>query len=133
MRGKIALIALLFLVIGTNSFSQTNAKLYIVINHASWCKYCKAHGDRVKIAVNEFASGKEIQVILNDVTDKESQKKMEPQFKNLGLSEYMNKHHDAAIIYVFDSKTKKILDGFNIKIPNEEILTHLKQDLGNLK
>lgn len=129
MKKKISLLSIVLFCFFLNGFAQGNTKLYIVINQATWCKYCKAHGERVKDVLNEYVSGKEIILITNDVTDKESKKKTASQFNELGLSEYMNKHTEPAIIYVIDAKTKKTLDGFNIKISSEEIQTRLKQNL----
>ncbi len=132
IKGWKSIGVLLMLLISYNGFGQTE-KLYIVINEATWCKYCKAHGARVNKVISEFSSGKEIIVLHNDVTDANTSKKNDPRLKTLGIYDYVSHHKEAAMVYVFDSKTKKVIDGFRLKSEDEIILKVLENSLSKTK
>ncbi len=121
-------VIFMILLSSSNGFGQSK-EVYIVINEASWCKYCKAHSERVNKVIQDFSAGKKILIIYHDITDKNSSKKDDPTLKSLGIYEYMNNHKEAAIVYVFNSKTNKVIDGFRLKSNDEEIITILKRSM----
>lgn len=122
------ILLMLIFILSSQSNAQFNV-LYIVVNEATWCKYCKANGARIHELIDEYALNTHIVVINNDVTDEESKKKTIPALKDLGVYDYMVKHKESAVVFVFDAKTKKIMDKFSIKLTNEKILTHLNDVL----
>jgi len=79
--------------------------------------------------VNDYASQKEILVLHNDVSDEASKKKLYPKTQSLGIYEYLSRRGEVAIVYVFDAKTKKIIDGFSIKSSDESIISSLNKAL----
>jgi hypothetical protein len=123
-------MAAIFMILLTYSigFGQQE-KVYVVINEASWCKYCKAHSERVNKVIHDFSAGKEILIIHRDITDKNTSKKYDPTLKSLRIYEYMNGHKEAAMVYVFNSKTNKVIDGFRLKSDDAEIVTILKRSM----
>jgi hypothetical protein len=123
------LLFLLCLFINQIAFSQSG-KLYVVINEATWCPYCKANGQRVRNVIDGYSSkNKEVVVIHNDVSNEVSRKKMFPEFKKLGILDYISLHKEAAMVYVFDAKAKKNVDGFYITLSDQEILAKLQWNL----
>ncbi|MCU0430334.1 MAG: hypothetical protein MUF42_10225 [Cytophagaceae bacterium] len=112
---------------------QAQTKLIVVINEASWCKYCKANGERVRNGIADFVKNKEIIVIHNDVSNKETIQKNEGEFKKLGIAEYMKSHQEAAMIYILDSSTKKGIDGLPIKSEDSIIINALEEALMYVK
>jgi hypothetical protein len=124
---QVKMVVLFFmLLMAYKGFGQSE-KMYVVINEASWCKYCKLHGERVNKVIEEFSTGKEILVLHHDVTDKSTTKKIDATLKSLGIYDYTSHHTEAAMVYVFNSKTKKIIDGFRLK--SEDV--HIKEVLVN--
>ena len=111
--------------------AQSN-DLYIVFNEASWCKYCKANGERIHQLVDEYALKNNVLVISNDVTNEETKKNAVPQLTELGLYDFMQFRKEAAIVFVFDASSNSLLDKFSIKLDNEKILTILNQSLAKV-
>lgn len=125
---RIALSLGLIISLSNISFSQSH-DVYIVINEADWCKYCKANGERIHTLIDEYALGKKVLVVSNDVTDEESKKKTEPKLEEIGVNSYMKNHKEAAVVFVFDANTKEILDKFSLKSNNEKVLNYLNKTM----
>ncbi|WP_162555623.1 thioredoxin [Reichenbachiella versicolor] len=123
-----ALLSLSFILISLVSQAQSN-ELYIVINEASWCKYCKANGERIHELIDKYALDHKVKVINNDMTNNETKQKSIPTLKKYGLYNYMQYQKVTAMVFVFDAKNSEIADKFPIKLENEKILKHLNETL----
>ncbi|UXP32598.1 thioredoxin domain-containing protein [Reichenbachiella agarivorans] len=124
---KSGLIMLCLLIVLSSQVNAQSTDLYIVINEATWCPYCKANGQRIHQLIDEYTEGKQIVVLSNDVTDGETKKKTEPQLEEMGVLYYMKNHKEAAVIFVFDAKTKKIAEKFSIKTDNKKVIAYLNK------
>lgn len=134
MKNIVFLISLIALTSFVNQVNAQNEVLYIVINEASWCPYCKANGERVRKAVEEFsASTKNVIVIHYDVSDESTKAKSESKFKSLGIDDYMKSHSEAAMVYVVNPKTKKAIEGFSIKKDTTYVQEILTKCVGKVK
>ena len=112
-------------------FSQSH-DLYIVINEADWCKYCKANDERIHTLVNQYASDNKVLIVKNDVTDEQSKLNSLPELKRIGVSDYMSRHKETAVIFVFDAKSKIILDKFSLKTKDEKVIEYLDKSMSSI-
>lgn len=132
MNLKASFIALLLAITSTGLQAQ-NKDLFLVFNEASWCKYCKAHGERIHALIDDYATNNNVLVIGNNVTDDETRKIAQPQFEKLGLQEYMQFKKGAAEVFVFNGRTSQIMDKFPIKLDSEKILERLNKAMTKVK
>jgi len=115
-------MAICFATITSGHLLAQSNDLYIVINEATWCKYCKANGERINQLIDKYALNNKVLVINNDVTNEETLQK-------LGLFEFMEYRKEAAVVFVFNAKTSKITDRFTIKLDNQKIIANLNKSL----
>jgi hypothetical protein len=100
------------------------------MNEATWCKYCKAHGERVhKLIDNTYMYNKKIVIVHHDMSTKETISKSEPIFKKLEIDKIMARYNDTGMIFLINAKTKKTINGFNIRREDEEIKTSIEKAL----
>lgn len=121
------LLSLLLVVVSAQAESKND--LYIVINEATWCKYCKAHGERIHELIDQYALDNRVLVVNNDVTNKDTKKKSLPQLEMLGVKDFMQYRKESAVVFVFNAETSELVDKFSIKLENDKILEHLNEAL----
>ena len=99
------------------------------MNEATWCKYCKAHGERVHKLMDTYMYNDKVTIVHHDMTSKETIAKSEPVFKKLKITETMARYNETGMIFLIDAKTKKAINGFNIRREDLEIKKSIEKVL----
>lgn len=103
------------------------------MNEATWCKYCKAHGARVHKLMDTYMYNDKVVIIHHDMTNQETITKSEPVFRKLKITETMARYNEAGMIYLINAKTKKAVNGFNIKREDIKIKESIEKALALVK
>lgn len=118
---KFGLAVLLVTVVGVFS-ANAQAKVIALINKASWCPVCKANGPRVmKDLMPMLMGNKEVMVVMNDVSNKETKEKSAPMLEKAGLTTFAENHIATGMLYFIDAQSKKWLGSVSMANPNMQI------------
>jgi len=112
---------LLSVLFTTGAFAQSAPKIIAVVNQAEWCSVCKANGQRAFAAFMENNKEGAISLVVNDVTNAESQKKSSTELSKVGLNDAMLNYKASGVIYFFDAATKEPITQITVANSNEEI------------
>ncbi len=119
--GLTVLLAVLGLV-SVNAQTE-NPQLIALVNKASWCHVCQANGPRVeKDLMPMLMQDKNLQVVVNDLSNKETKAKSNPMLKKAGLTSFAKENTGTGMIYFIDAKTKKQISSISLSKSNEEIM-----------
>ncbi|MFY0624921.1 MAG: hypothetical protein JXR07_01420 [Reichenbachiella sp.] len=116
-----------------NASHAQSTSLFIVISEATWCKYCKANGERIHSLIDEYKIDKQIIVLSNDLSDEATKSKSLIQLEKMGLADYMTNKKSTGVVYVFNAETKKVMDNFPIKLESDVIVKRLTKNLDKSK
>jgi thiol-disulfide isomerase/thioredoxin len=130
MRRLVLLVVFGFFTFFKISFAQSE-KIYVVMNEATWCKYCKAHGERVHKLMDTYMYNDKVVIVHHDMTNKETTAKSEPIFKKLKITETMARYNDTGMIFLINAKTKKTINGFNIRREDADIKISIEKALAS--
>ncbi len=114
-------LAIIALTFSTKVYSQTAPKVLAVVNSASWCSVCKAHGGRAMAAFEGNNKAGEIQFVMNDLSNAESTKKSASELAKFGLTKAIKPYKASGVVYFFDAKTKAPITQITVANSNEEI------------
>lgn len=127
-------LLLSFFVTDSNlSYSEEkSSKIGVIINYASWCPACQANGKRVKMKVfSKFMNTKNVEIILNDLSDEKTITKSQKKLTSLGLSDFTKNNKSTGTIYFVDLSTKKVINTTNVTKTNEELIKEFNMYLKN--
>lgn len=111
---------LFFFAIGNSAFSQVNPKVIAIVSKASWCPTCVQNESRVMKEVLPNVDKSRIQIVANDLSDKETKATSAKQLADLGLKP--SDFKSTGLITFIDAKTKKKISSVNVSKSSEEIL-----------
>jgi len=124
--------AVLLTVIGIvfANAQNSNPKLITLLNKAVWCHVCQANGSRVeKDLMPMLMQDKNVQLVVNDLSNKETKTTSKAMLKNAGITSFANKNTGTGMLYFIDAKSKKLISSISISEPNKEIMMTYKEAL----
>lgn len=127
----LSLFALLILGGATMAQSETNksnsvkpdpAKMIVMINTATWCPTCQAHGRRVETnVVSKYVENSRVQIVVNDLTNDATKSASLEKCKALGIASVAQNSKGTGVIYFIHSKTGKVMDKISVSKSDDEI------------
>lgn len=118
---KLFFLAAFFIASTTASFAQ-QAKVIAFINKASWCPVCKANGARFEKDIMPMAmASKDVQIVMNDVSDDKTKTESSPMLKKAGVSKFAKQHTETGTLFFVDAKTKKLISKVSIAESDDNI------------
>jgi len=115
---KFLIVSLLFIG-GISAYSQ-QAKVIAVVNEASWCPVCKAHGERFMMLMPEYKD-KDIVFVMNNLSDDNTAKESRRELEKLGVAEVIKNVTKTGIVTLIDSGTLKIIETVSVSKSDEEL------------
>ena len=118
---KLKLIFLSFtLVLVTNTiFAQASPKIIAVVSKAQWCSTCIKNENRVGQQVISSVDTTKITLLINDLSDKQTENASAESFKKLGLKQ--GNFKSTGVITFIDASSKKILSSISVAESSEKI------------
>lgn len=114
---KFLIIALFFT--GAVVYSQ-HAKVIAVVNEASWCAVCKAHGERLMMLMPEYKD-KEIVFVMNNLSNDNTAKESQKELQKFGVSEVVKDVAKTGVVTLIDSRSLKIIETVSVGKSNDEL------------
>lgn len=112
--------------------AEQEAKIAVIINHASWCPACQSNGERVKMnVVSKYMESKNVKILVNDLSNEETILNSQKELNKLGLNEFSKTNKSTGTIYFVDLKTKKVITNTNVTKSNEELIKFFDKNLKN--
>lgn len=97
-------------------------KIIALITKASWCVVCQANGPRfMKDVMPMIQENKEVQIIINDLSDKKTIGLSRKTLQKAGLNDFAEKNPATGMLYFFSADTKKRLSSASLGDSNEEL------------
>lgn len=106
---KSLIVSLVLLSIAFSGFAQSQrVKVIALVNKASWCHVCKENGPRFgKNIMPMIMENKNVQIVMNDLSDNESKANSIPMLKKAGVAEFAQNNTSTGTLYFVDSESKK--------------------------
>lgn len=122
---KITLTVVVALLVQLSVHAQNSQpKIIALVNKATWCHICQSNGPRVeKELMPMLMQDGDIQVVVNDLSNKETKAKSKPQLKEAGLTSFAKDHTGTGMIYFIDADTKELLTSISLAESNDNIIT----------
>ncbi len=126
---KIGLTVLLaVLVLFSVQAQSDDPQVIALVNKASWCHVCQANGPRVeKDLMLMLMQDKNLQVIVNDLSNDKTQAKAKPMLKKAGLTSFVKKNKGTGMVYFINAKTKQLISSISVAESNEHIMMAYKK------
>ncbi len=122
------------LSIFTANAQSTSPKITTLLNTASWCHVCRANVPRIeKDLMPMMMQDKNVQVVVNDRSNKNTKKASYPILEKAGIIAFANNNKATGMIYFLDANTKELLSRVSMSKSNEEIMTTYKTALSKIK
>lgn len=130
MKNLILLYIFLFSIInvssaqeGNNENQSGNKKIIVLVNTAKWCPVCKANGPRVeKNVLSKYQENKDYQIVINDLSNKETKKASEQEYIAAGIQEVAKSNKGTGVIYFINNRSKRLISMISIAKTDEEIM-----------
>jgi hypothetical protein len=128
----IALFLMLFSVVKT--FAQmpqqdlSKARVIAVINKASWCPVCKAHGQNAGMIMAPYMQ-QGLGILMNDLTDDQSKTTSKNMLTSAGVDQAVKGEKGTGIVIFVDAKTHKKLGQTSIAISDEKLKKEIEKYL----
>ncbi len=122
--------AVLLTVFGVLSMSaqSTNPQIIAVVNKASWCHVCTANEPRVKKDLMPMLmQDPNVQVIVNDLSDKDTKAKSRHSLEEAGLTSFADENTGTGMIYFIDAESKKLISSTSLAESNENLMMAFEQ------
>lgn len=128
---KFSLVVIIaFLGIAMAKAQTQNPKIIALLNKASWCSVCRTNGPRVeKDLMPMLMQDKNVQVIMNDLSDKKTISKSLPMIKKAGIASFAKENTGSGMLYFIDANSKKLITSISIDESNEDIMMAYKKSL----
>jgi hypothetical protein len=118
---------------GSNQNGFGSKKLIVMVNTAKWCPVCKANGPRVeKNVLSKFQENKHCEILINDLSNKETKKTSEQVYTAAGIHEVAKNNKGTGVIYFIDYKSKRLISMISIAKTDEEIINAFDKALSSL-
>ncbi len=123
-----AFIAILGSSISLSANAQSKSatpKVYAVINKAEWCPVCQANGAKVMNEVMPACKNLNVKFVAHDFTNEQTIAKSEGELKKINVLNSIKDSKATGIIFLVDSKTKKIIKTLSVTSSAEEIIKEI--------
>lgn len=130
----IALLVMLFLSVKT--FAQmpmadmSKAKIIAVVNKASWCPVCKAHGQNVGMVLMPYMK-QGLAVLMNDLSDETTKTASARELKSAGVYPAVKGVKETGVVIFVDAKTHKKLGETTIAISDDDLKKEIEKYLNS--
>ncbi len=115
------------------SAQKVQPKIIALFTKASWCVVCQANGPRfMKDIMPMIQENKEVQIIINDLSDKKTTATSKRALQKAGLDDFAEKNPATGMLYFFNADTKKRLSSASLADSNEEIEKAYKKALSKM-
>jgi len=128
----IALFLMLFS--GVKIFAQMpmpdmgKAKIIAVVNKASWCPVCKAHGQNAGMIMMPYMKDG-LAILMNDLTDEQSKAAAKKELAAAGVYHAVKGIKETGVVIFVDPKTHKKLGQTSIAISDEDLKKEIEKYL----
>lgn len=122
MKQLVCALALVMSVSFAANAQKPQPKIIALVTKASWCVVCQANGPRfMKDIMPMIQENKEVQIIMNDLSDKKTTSMSRKTLQKAGLDDFAEKNPATGMLYFFNANTKKRLSSASLAESNEEI------------
>jgi hypothetical protein len=113
------LLFIVALFFATSIYAQSSPKVYAVVSKASWCPTCVKNEARVGSEVLTKIDQANFQIVVNDLSDKNTKSVSAKSLKEIGLENINLK--STGIITFIDADSKKVLSSISVDKSSEEL------------
>ncbi|HEX9512544.1 MAG TPA: hypothetical protein VF939_18760 [Puia sp.] len=129
--------AFLFLALSLLSFSavfsQSNKQLVVLITRANWCPTCRANEGKIRNElVPAYSSSNNIEVVINDITNKRTKARSKPKLEAAGVYELSKKEVATGVIILINPATGQIINRLSVANPLEQIRQSITEAVGKI-
>lgn len=118
---KLLIATVLFMGLAISSFAQ-KAKVIALVNKASWCPVCQANGPRFEKDIMPMAmANKDVQIVMNDLSDKKTIAASLPMLKKAGLTDFVKQNKMTGTLYFINADTKQLISSVSLAQSDDEI------------
>jgi hypothetical protein len=133
MKQLICALALVMSFSFSASAQKVQPKIIALFTKASWCVVCQANGPRfMKDIMPMIQENKEVQIIINDLSDKKTIATSNRALQKAGLDDFAEKNPATGMLYFFNADKKKRLSSASLADSNEEIEKAYKKALSKM-
>ena len=91
------------------SAQKVQPKIIALFTKASWCVVCQANGPRfMKDIMPMIQENKEVQIIINDLSDKKTTATSKRALQKAGLDDFAEKNPATGMLYFFNANKRNI-------------------------
>lgn len=101
--------------------AQSGAKVIAVVNKADWCPTCEKNGERAMAALMENNKDGVMQLVVNDLTNKETKEKCAVGLKKAGVDQAIAKFNSTGMVYFFNAESKKLIKQISVAKSDQEL------------
>jgi hypothetical protein len=128
----IALLVMLFWTVKSSAqmpqMDMSKAKIIAVVNKASWCPVCKAHGQNAGMIMMPYMQ-QGLAVLMNDLTDDQSKSAAKKELTKAGVYPAVKGVKETGIVIFVDAKTHKKLGQTSIAISDDDLKKEIEKYL----
>jgi thiol-disulfide isomerase/thioredoxin len=97
--------------------------IIVLVNYASWCSICQAHGARIdQLLLSKVESSEKFNVVRNDMSTDVTRQNSMKGWEKMDISEVAKKNVHTGMLYFIDPATKKVVDEISFKKDDADIL-----------
>lgn len=113
----------LILLVTVSAMAQTEAKVIVVVNKATWCHVCEENGARAMAAFMANNIDKVFLFVANDLSTDDTKKSSLEEIKKLGLESTVADLKYTGMAYFFNAQTKELIHQVSVAKSDAEIAT----------
>ncbi|CAN5414366.1 hypothetical protein BH23BAC1_BH23BAC1_42670 [soil metagenome] len=113
--------AALMLLASSAVYAQSNSKLIVVLNKASWCPTCQANDERVMTEVFSQYDATEVTIVANDLSNEKTKTESEATLKELGVFDLVGNDNKTGQIILIGRKSNKVITKISFAKSNDEL------------
>ncbi|MDR3695337.1 hypothetical protein [Mucilaginibacter sp.] len=136
MKKATTIAAVFLLFLSVKIFAQmpaadmSKAKVIAVVNKASWCPVCKAHGQNAGMVMMPYMK-QGLAVLMNDLSDETTKAASVKGLKSAGVYPAVKGVKETGVVIFVDAKTHKKLGETTIAISDEELKKEIEKYLNS--
>lgn len=126
---KLLITSLLICGVVFSGLAQSQqVKVVALINKASWCPVCQAHGMHfMKEIAPMVMKNPEVKMVMNDLSDDQTRASSMKMLQQAGIAGFAKKNNATGKVYFLDAKSKKLLSSVSIAEPDKVIMKAYKK------
>ena len=134
---KATTIALLIMLLsGVKTFAQMpmqdmgKMKIIAVVNKASWCPVCKAHGQNAGMIMMPYMK-QGLAILMNDLSDDQTKASSKKSLTSAGVYHAVKGVKETGVVIFVDGKTHKKLGQTSIAISDDDLKKEIEKYLNS--